>query len=898
MKPIKEVNVENHPKHKGWFERIASGLVRFFIWVWNHFLIFLEVIGLRQGKSEDQKTLLPRLQLCHREFRRLLSSNDRFLECVNDLEEKLLGQALLDRRYLQRKVVEASMSIYHMMTSLNIISGQHYINIRPVFDRITRELQQIIDESEISIESSDLVLDLSHLNSSRVEETGGKMANLGELHNRLNLPTPDGFVVTVAGYHLLVDEGITQDTIHLELTTLFSMEEIDRVSSTLRERILAAGVPPALQTEILAAYDRLETRLGYAPFVAVRSSAVDEDSSRSFAGQFLSLLGVTRDGLLDAYLQVVASLHCPEAIHYRLLNGITGESAAMAVGIIAMVDATSSGIVFSQDPSRPESNRIVIQAVQGLGISLAEGRYSPEEIMISRLLSPASIERTHSLQPSRILLAEGAGIREEMISSDAAAKPCLTNDEALFLARWAMDLEEHFGSPQDIEWAMDKDRKIVLLQSRPLFLSIQSAQESEPFPGSSLLLKGGEPAFPGIASGLAFHLDEQSDFDQFPEGAILIAPRSSPRFVRLMGKARAIVTDAGSTTGHMACLAREFRVPALLNTHTATKDIPKGMMITVDSRSRYVYEGDVPLLIHEERMSHAKNASSKYLHSPTFTLLEKLTHRIIPLNLIDPLSQDFSPRHANTLHDLARFIHEKSYEEMFRLGERLGDARSWSYCLDIFLPIDLYLIDLGGGLEVPKNTRNQKVRLDNVTSIPLAALLKGMMHEKIPRYGPRPIDMQGLFSIMMRHAVTSPEQERTFRDPCYAMISDHYLNYTARVGYHFGVVDSYCGRTANKNYINIHFRGGAADLVRRSRRVRAIADILRAIGLFAEVHKDEVNARIGKTSQEETSRYLELIGRLLQFVRQMDVAMVSEEAVGHVRDAFLRGDYGLIEMKP
>jgi pyruvate,water dikinase len=155
------------------------------------------------------------------------------------------------------------------------------------------------------------------------------------------------------------------------------------------------------------------------------------------------------------------------------------------------------------------------------------------------------------------------------------------------------------------------------------------------------------------------------------------------------------------------------------------------------------------------------------------------------------------------------------------------------------------------------------------------------------------MDLSGFVSIILRHALTAPEQERSFRDPCYAIVSDSYLNYTARVGYHFGVVDAYCGNTRNKNYISFHFKGGAADRVRRSRRVQAIAAILKAQGFSVGANEDVVNARIRRGSRDETTEKLEMIGRLLQFFRQMDAAMTSDESVTLFQDAFLSGDYAL-----
>jgi pyruvate,water dikinase len=460
------------------------------------------------------------------------------------------------------------------------------------------------------------------------------------------------------------------------------------------------------------------------------------------------------------------------------------------------------------------------------------------------------------------------------------------------LARWARLLEEHFGSPQDVEWAVTRERRLVLVQSRPLRLVRQEACAAEPLPGYPVLLVGGEVACPGAGYGPAIHLDDSGDLDSFTEGGVLVSRRPSPKFVRLMDRVRAIVTDFGSTTGHMASLARELRIPALLNTKTATRAIPPGALITVDAASGFVYEGEVPSLLKEaEAKPEEETFQYRRRSSPEQQILEEVIKLLVPLTLTDPRSPDFTPEGCRTLHDLARYIHERSYAEMFGLGEQLGDFRGASYKLDVFLPVDLYLVDLGGGLKEAPASR--KVKRAQIASVPFSALLKGMLHKKIPRSGPRPIDMKGLFSIMMRHAATNPEADATFHDPCYALISDCYLNYTARVGYHFSVVDTYCSGSANKNYISILFRGGAADAVRRNRRVRAIAGILKEHGFSVILGDDMVSARLSKASREETVAHLEMVGSLLQFFRQMDAAMKSEAAVAWIKDAFLRGDYDL-----
>jgi pyruvate,water dikinase len=308
-----------------------------------------------------------------------------------------------------------------------------------------------------------------------------------------------------------------------------------------------------------------------------------------------------------------------------------------------------------------------------------------------------------------------------------------------------------------------------------------------------------------------------------------------------------------------------------------------------------VYAGEVVVPGAEAAAAEAVARLHELRHTPAYRLLEEVLRTLAPLHLTEPRSGAFVPERCETLHDLARFIHEKSYEEMFRLGETLGDFRRASKPLDVFLPIDLYLVDLGGGLR-PLG-RSRKARPADVASVPLAALLRGMLDRRLPRYGPRPIDARGLLDVMMRHMMTSPERERTFRDPCYALISDCYLNYTARVGYHFSVVDSYCSENPNRNYVALHFNGGAADAVRRGRRALALAGILRESGFAAQVEGDRVNARVSKIDRAATEKQLEMIGRLLQFFRQMDAAMASDEWIRLLQDAFLASDYSLLQSR-
>jgi pyruvate, water dikinase len=852
-------------------------------------LAFLEMIGLRAPRTiVSHQAQLEHFRRNYAAFRRLLTANDNFLHSMVELDQKLVAEDAGDGTYARQAATRMVANIHQMIASLNEIGAGRHEDLWGPFESVKSALGGMANGAGPEAEAK-LVYDLSSVDGQLAGSVGSKMANLGEIRNRLQLPTPDGFAMSVQAYRLLINSSRIKQLVQNVHASLLAEQGPEGASARLVESFRRAEVPVDVRREILDAFDRLAERTEKPCRVAVRSSALGEDTSLSYAGQYETVLNVDREGLLVAWLQVVASLYSPAAIHYRLLHGLPGPQAAMAVGFVHMIPATASGVVLSRDPTRPDRDHVVVQIVAGLGLHLVDGSTNPETVEVTLSGEGAEIRRVASRQEEQLVCDEQGGIAARAVPADSPDGTLLTDGEAEQLARWARLLEAHFGSPQDMEWAMDRERRLFILQSRPLRIAHTMAEAHLPVPGARLLVDVGEIVCPGVATGVAVHLAENGDFSRFPEGGVLVAKRSSPRFVALMGKAAAIVTDAGSTTGHMASLAREFRIPTLLGTREGTRLIGDGQVVTVDAFRGFVYADVVE--VPAKPGSSATGRSSVGRNPEALRLLERTAELVVPLNLVDPHAPEFRAAGCRTLHDMARFVHEKSYEEMFRMGESLGDFRSAAYYLDIFLPVDLYIIDLGGGISGA--AQGNRIKTGQISSVPLAALVKGMLHPKIPRWGARPIDLGGFMSVIMRHALTSPEQERSFRDPCYALASDRYVNCTARVGYHFSIVDAYCGETTNKNYVHLLFRGGAADLARRSRRARAIAGILKEWGFAVETLDDSTQGRITKMPREETARLIEYIGRLLQFMRQMDVAMTSEEAVLEVQQAFLREDYAL-----
>jgi len=523
-----------------------------------------------------------------------------------------------------------------------------------------------------------------------------------------------------------------------------------------------------------------------------------------------------------------------------------------------------------------------------LGLYAVDGVITPDSYSFSKDRHPIMLGCRVFDKSVRLVSGSAGELVEEKVPREMRKRSCLKEEQARELARYAIRLEEHFQCPQDIEWALTEEGRIVILQTRPLRLEGTSCLQDQEclleMGEGQRLIASGEVASPGVGCGPAFRVLSDEDLVAFPEGGVLVAAHPSPRFVVVMPRARGIVTDTGSVTGHMASLAREFRVPTVLNAGTVTQRIANGELVTVDAYSGRVYNGrvDALLALQVERGAFMKN-------SPVFKILRRVADHIVPLNLVDPQSTQFAPANCRTIHDIMRLLHEWSYGEIFKMGDMAANGSGMARKLEAGLHLDLYVIDLGGGVASSVKDLRSLVPVQ-IESLPFRALLRGLAAGVPRRDQPRPVDLGGFLSVMSRQMFEPPNLSvERFGDKSYAIVSDRYLNFSSRVGYHYGVLDAYCGQTTTKNYINFEFKGGAADDVRRNRRARAIAMILEQAAFDVSVTGDRVRARYAKRDAARTEAHLEMLGRLLQFTRQMDMLMQNEAAVTHAAEAFRAG---------
>lgn len=844
------------------------------------------------GKAPETAAVSAVFRAKYNNFQELLESNTELLKIISDIEVLREGERVYGLSAIRSLSSRAVFHTLRMVMSFEKLSGKPRPELRRRVEVLREEIKTILAGRDVP-DDGELVLPLSRVAATMVDQVGGKAANLGEIRNKVGLETPDGFAVTTTAFRTFFREsGLFEEIGRIKL----GLEPEDPVSvqtasEDIQHAILRAELPAPVAEAVTRAHADLAGAAGVWPGdlrVAVRSSAVGEDGELSFAGQYLSMLGVTADRLLTAYKYVLASLYTPRALAYRLQKGVSDDDAVMAVACLRMAASRAAGVMYTVDPLGAEADRLLINAVWGLGPYAVDGVVDPDAYHVSRQ-GLAVLAKTAPDKRVMLTMTPEGGLAEAAVPDELRGQPCLSDAAAVELARRGMALEEHFGCPQDVEWAVDPAGRLVILQSRPLRVAGAGAcglPVGPPVPGFELLLEGGQAACAGTGSGPVYVVRREEDLEGFPDGAVLVAAHSSPKFMVVMHRAAAIVTDHGSVTGHMAALAREFGAPSLLGLRGATETLSQGETVTVDVRAGRVYRGRVEALLADRPERRALMTGTQ-VHG----VLGRVAELIVPLNLLNPKSPSFVEASCSTVHDVMRLLHEWSYGEMFKLSDLASSGRDGGMAVRLAAStgLDLRVIDLGGGI-VPEAAGRAEVGLDDIASLPFRALLSGLILDPGRNAAPRPVNLGGLMSVIGQQMLTNPTAggER-FGERSYAIISEKYVNFSSRVGYHYGVLDCYRGQTVNKNYITFSFKGGAADDVKRMRRARGIAIILERLGFSVEAASDRVTGRFQKVAGEEIDARLAELGRLLQYTRQVDMLMVNEESVTAMAECFLAG---------
>jgi pyruvate,water dikinase len=882
--------------------------------------VFEHLISLLRRRPKQEPQSPEELRLAFRGryhlFKLLLNANNKALDIMAEMEEALKGTWPFGMSFVRSRCTSVSTSVFQIVKNLNDLAPGKYPALFDRFKEIQLKINPYIRPGELSHDGV-LVKPLREVDKSMADLVGSKVASLAEIGKQVDFRIPGGFAITATAYDLFMKHSDLQAEIDrlIQSTNVDQLDQLFGLSASIQQRIMASPVPPDLEKAILDQYRLLEEEAGEGVRVALRSSALGEDMpGTSFAGQYRSELNVSRENLLEAYKNVVASKYSLTAMTYRLNRGIRDEEVAMGVGCMQMVDAVSGGVMYSRNPLDIRDDGVVINSLWGLPKAVVDGSAATDLFVVSRGDSMAVRERAIPVKDQKFVCYPEEGVCRLEVTGEESRMASLTDDQVKELARLAVRIEAYYKRPQDIEWALDRAGSVLILQCRPLLqkaekrpsdndsplpwregtkgrgksagaptlapqgggeFEVVGEAERERNPDQSkdarakVLVRGGVTASTGVGSGPVFIARKDMDALHFPAGGVLVTEQSLPRWATLLSRAAAVVTEQGSIAGHLANVCREFGVPALFGVDGAMRLLENGRTVTVDADGLRIYDGRL-----EELLVQTEKPRNLMEGSPVFDALKGAAEQIIPLHLLDPDAPSFRAERCKTFHDVTRFCHEKSVQEMFQFGKEHQFPERSSKQLLCEVPMQWWVLNLDDGFR--EEVEGRYVKLENIVSIPMLALWEGISAK--PWGGPPPVDGKGLMSVMFeatRNTDLVTGGRSSYGAKNYFIISKNYCSLSSRLGFHFSIVEGLVSERARENYISFQFKGGAADFDRRYRRVVFVKEILEEYGFRTSVREDNLLSRIEDRDEEFMKSRLRVLGFMTIHTRQLDMVMAN-----------------------
>lgn len=790
------------------------------------------------------------LKIRYDNFKGLLAGDDLSLEHIADLQETFYGVRPVDRARVLKLYHGLFDSVKEMTLRLESMRPLRYRGLHEKLDEINARIIKELEEPEL-LSGTPYTIPFEAA-AGKFDLAGGKGANLGLVSSGTSLDVPAGFVVTTNACNKFIQNNLLREKLDAELSEalLCRHSKFFRQCHKLSDMILQSKIPEEVIEAISLEMDRLKNIYGSETLFAVRSSAWAEDGDFSFAGQYETILNVSADDVLSAYLNVLASKYSTRAVTYRILKGFSDSSTPMAVVVMPMITARAAGVAYSCDIGERVEEHVSVHSVPGLGDALVDGSVNAGVSLFRRGSKPELLE-SHG----------NSGIEAEVLSK---------------VAEIALELENFFGTPQDVEWAADHDGQVFVLQSRPFHHEekerINVSVEGEP------LVSGLIGVSTGAGSGRVLRLHDAQDPAEAPRGSVVIFETLAPNLTRCLDRVEAVIGTSGARASHFATVAREYGIPVVVGDGYEIADLEDGQLVTVDALNGKIYSG------RQERLVKAAEARRKKSREGSLARYSKLIPLITTLNLTDPDGDNFNQQGCKSIHDIIRYTHEKGVNEMFQLIGDSGRGMSRSRKLKTELPLTVYALALEGHFP---GGRSEPLDVADLGCLPMQELWAGLEAEEavwdanMPHLDWERFDQvsAGIFSKESRFLSS------------YALVAPAYVHMMIRFGYHFSIIDSVCGAEPKNNYVKFRFKGGGADFDGRLLRLGFIDRVLRAGGFSVTLRSDMLDAELSRRKAEPTKRALNLLGRVLARTRMMDMKLSDVTEMDRMADEFIENMY-------
>jgi pyruvate,water dikinase len=420
----------------------------------------------KEKKSRDTNEL-ELIRKKYRSFLQILENNNTALKTMSDMEEKCYGEYIFDKNYIRESLALMETAIEKMIENMLVLDEDSFQPLKPKYTEILNEIYSILDGTE-SIKESIFTIPMPEITRRKRDIVGDKIAQLGEVRNKLDLPVPDGFAISTWAYKIFVEKYGLQDSISKVIKEIDIKDHRSLIDKSLeiQKLIRYSIIPDDLAKAIMKEYNELKKSNPGKTF-AVRSSALGEDTELSFAGQYSTYLNVSESEIIARYKDVIASKFTPRAIYYYLSHSLDESVLAMSVGCLTMINAFSSGVIYSVNPLEPESDYTEISAIYGLGEFLVDGSVNPDHYKVDRNTGEIG-EKSIVSQKQRLMFNPKGGTMLAEVPDDLSQRQVLSDEQIKLLFKFTQKIEEHYGYPVDIEWSISEKGNPYILQVRPL----------------------------------------------------------------------------------------------------------------------------------------------------------------------------------------------------------------------------------------------------------------------------------------------------------------------------------------------------------------------------------------------------------------------------------------------
>ena len=631
-----------------------------------------------------------RIKLRAGRFHRILENQKRFHDLIQDAVEKLGGAFVIDNQYLMGLVDRAFALAADIMCDMNVMqdSPQYYDKYFKL-DRMKSDLRRII-AWQPCLETGRLIIPLNEIDElDHYHQAGGVFTRLAEVRQRLGLLVPEGFVISFAAFNLFIQYN--------GLESLLAMAETSKslAMAQLRDRILGAGIPPELRAQVETAVAQMRETCEPPLEFIVNGAAMGEEYNRSPDGGCTAMAANVPE-VFDAYRFIAAAMFSESAIADRVSRGMNPQGL-IAVAVSRKIPSLLNGTIQTVNPDAPHPGLIRVR------VAAASGTFDVE-------------------------LSRSAPFRIASGSQEAAG---LTPEDLAALAEKAMRIERFFKCPQHIEWALDKHRDAFIIRTSALALDPSKSISPEVLAQAvsrheTLYEHAGATVSSGIASGAAHVAQTEQDLDSMPEHGVLVIRDLDPcvGLLRALQKAAAILTDRGTPAGHVASLAREFHVPAIMGLGDVTTRVAAGDVVTVDADDNVVYRGAVEELLNYQLWEYLDLDSAR-----EYSLLRFALHRLAAGSISGSRVRRTRLESRETLDDVVRFCLDAACRSMTEAAQSVRRGKTVLHLAN-GQGANIALIDLGDALDAP----TAAVSPDEIHSKPLSAFFDGLASSGLSRF--------------------------------------------------------------------------------------------------------------------------------------------------------------------